>query len=158
MLPVVDGLFTFVRQLANRQRVTDLAVPKWLLQRHGLAPLAARSGVASCKAELISSTLQWARIQQDLPRVIHGLQARGIRACALKGLAYAETLYDAPAERPMSDVDVMVLRSDAAGAGEVLRELGFARTVAPALHHAEVWVRDDVVVDLHWSIIAPARA
>ena len=42
-------------------------------------------------------------------RVLHLLQAAGLRALPLKGAAVAETLYESPAHRPMADVDVLVL-------------------------------------------------
>jgi len=155
----VDSLFTLVNQLATRSQVTEVAAPKWLVHRHGLAPLAARAGLAAYRPDLVRATVEWARIEQDLPLIVNALQSAGIRACALKGVSYAKTLYPSPAERPMSDIDLMVPPRDAARAREALATIGFVpfeRT--SVLHHAIALVRGEVALDLHWNIIAPGRA
>lgn len=158
MLPVVDPLFTLVRQLAARTPVTDVAAPKWLVVRHGLAGMAANAGATSYRNELALATLAWARIEQDVPAVVGALRAAGIRVAAIKGLAYAKTLYAHPAERPMGDVDLLVPVADRSRARSVLAEVGFTRAPASVLHHAEAWTRGDLALDLHWNIIAPGRS
>lgn len=83
-------------------------------------------------------------------RVLRRLEAAGVPALPLKGAAVAEALYDSPAHRPMSDVDLLVL-GDWPRAVAALRADGFVRVdeadhamglVAPGtsdvveLHHA----------------------
>src|SRR5687768_16947912 len=106
MLPVVDALFILTRQLATQAPVTDVAAPKWLVQRHRLAPLAARAGAASYREDLARATLDWARIQRALPPIIDALHRAGVRVAPIKGAAYAMSIYAAPAERPMADIDL----------------------------------------------------
>lgn len=158
MLPPVDELFTLVRSLATRARVTDVAAPKWLVQRHRLGPLLARSGVLRFRDDLVRATLEWARAAQDLPTVVAALRARGVRVAPVKGTAYATQFYTAPAERPMVDHDLLVRSVDRAAAEQVLAGLGFEPARHAALHHAAPWHRGDLSIDLHWNIIAPGRS
>jgi hypothetical protein len=158
MLPGVDALFTLVRQLAQRQAVTDVAVPKWLVQRHGLASLAARAGAGSYRDDLARATLAWAQTERALPRVVKSLREAGVRVAAIKGVAFAKSLYAAPAERPMNDVDLLVARDQREAAEQALRKLGFEPGNSALLHHAKPWFLGDFVIDLHTNIIAPGRA
>lgn len=157
MLPRVDALFTLVRQVATRSRVTEVSVPKWLVRLHRLAPLMARAGAGSYRDDLVRATLEWARIEHDLPPLVAALGRAGVRAAPIKGVAYAKYLYVTPAERPMADVDLLVPPAQREDARAVLTEHGFRPAPAAALHHAEAWVREGVAVDLHWNIIAPGR-
>jgi len=90
--------------------------------------------------------------QLDLAgRVLRRLEGAGHRPLPLKGAALAERLYDSVAERPMADVDVLVL-DDAAGAVRLLAEDGLA--VLERAEHA-VALRDPRsggVVELHQSL------
>lgn len=158
MLPDVDSLFTLVRQLAQRSQVTDVAVPKWLVQRHGLGPLTARAGMSAYRTDLVRAMVQWGRIERDLPPIVGAFRANRLRVVPLKGASYANWLYEKPAERPMSDIDLMVQGHQRDQAERVLTELGFQRSTSAALHHAAPWTRRDIVVDLHWNIIAPGRS
>ncbi len=84
-------------------------------------------------------------------RVLALLETRGLRALPLKGAALAEALYGSVADRPMADVDVLVL-DDAARALALLLEHGF-REIGPADH---AWGLIDPhsggVLELHWSV------
>jgi hypothetical protein len=63
--------------------------------------------------------------QLDLAaRVLDLLEREGLRALPLKGAALAETHYDSVAERPMGDVDVLVLEGWTAAVGR-LKAAGF---------------------------------
>jgi hypothetical protein len=157
-LPPVDSLFTLVRQLATRSRVTDVAAPKWLVQLHGLAAMAARAGATSYRDDLARATLDWARIEREIPPVVAAMSSAGVRVCLIKGAGYARTLYATPAERPMRDVDLLVQPDRRDDARRVLASLGFAPANAPALHHAEPWTSSGIAIDLHWNIIAPGRS
>jgi hypothetical protein len=158
MLPLVDALFTLVRQLATRSPVIEISAPKWLVQRHGLAAMAARAGATSYRDDLARATLEWARIEQEISPVVAALVQAGVRVCPIKGAAYAKTLYGSPAERPMGDVDLLVELDRRDDVRRLLAELGFAPAIGPVMHHAEAWTRGDFALDLHWNIIAPGRS
>ena len=84
--------------------------------------------------------------------VLRQLEARGIRALPLKGAAVAEILYDSPADRPMADIDLLVL-GDIASAVRLLEEDEAFRVVeradhALALRHAPT----GGIVELHRSV------
>jgi hypothetical protein len=57
--------------------------------------------------------------------VLRAFEAAGIRALVLKGAALAHLVYPEPGLRPMRDMDVLVVPSDARRAQRVLAALGF---------------------------------
>jgi hypothetical protein len=71
-------------------------------------------------------------------------------------------IYEDPAERPMSDVDLLVPPHLHARAERVLRRLGFWRVGSPRqqsrLHHAVGYKRKGASIDLHRSIVQPWRS
>jgi hypothetical protein len=81
------------------------------------------------------------------------LEARGLRALPLKGVALAETVYDVESDRPMSDVDLLALERwpEALAA---LRDAGFPE-VARGDH---AWAFRDPggreIVELHRSVVS----
>jgi len=138
--------------------VTDVAAPKSLVQRHGLAPLASRAGLVEYRDDLVRATVEWGRIEADLPAVVTAMRDAGVRVAAIKGASYAKHLYGHPAERPMSDVDLLVPAGQRTEAERVLRAIGFELSpIAPVMHHAVPFVRGDMVIDLHWNVISPGR-
>jgi hypothetical protein len=110
------------------------------------------------REDLARATLDWARMQRDLQPVFAMLKANGIRVVPLKGLSYATTIYTVPAERPMSDADLLVRADDERKARDVLAELGYELSADPPLHHASTWVLDRQVIDLHTNVIGPHRS
>jgi len=84
-------------------------------------------------------------------RVASLLHAHGVRSLPLKGCAVAEWLYDSPAERSMSDVDLLCL-DDWRGARQLLERHGFL-ALEEADHAASL--RDPsagVIVELHRTV------
>lgn len=83
--------------------------------------------------------------------LLRRLEARGLRALPLKGAAVAEVLYDSPAERPMADVDLLVL-DDVTSALSILEAEDFRLVEradhALALRHAPT----GGIVELHRSV------
>lgn len=57
--------------------------------------------------------------------IVGALSESGIEPTILKGMHTAFSYFPEPATRPLSDIDVLVNRSDRAKAAEVLSELGF---------------------------------
>jgi putative nucleotidyltransferase-like protein len=86
-------------------------------------------------------------------RALGLLEARGVRGLPLKGAALAETVYDVESDRPMSDVDVLVLERWPE-ATLALRDAGFVE-VARGDH---AWAfRDPVgagILELHRSVVS----
>ena len=158
MLPSVDSLFTLVRHLADRSSVTEISTPKWLVRQHGLAPMTARAGVSRFRDDLVRSAVEWSRIESELPIIVTGMVNAGIRVAPIKGVAFAKTLYATPSERPMSDIDLLIAPGQEQEARVVLKELGLIAVPGPLIHHAEAWIRKDLVIDLHWNIISPGRS
>jgi hypothetical protein len=101
-----------------------------------------------------------------LRTVLAALAEAGIPALVLKGPLLAELLYEAPEERPFTDLDLLVRRGDVPAALGVLDALGYrhrpgGRSLAHELAHAAgaVFVhaadRASVPIDLHWELVAP---
>ncbi len=151
-------MFALVRDLAAGRNVSEIAIDPAIVQRHLLGPLAARSGVSEYRDDLIRATAAWARIARDLPPIVARLAERGVRVAPIKGVAYATHAYAIPSERPMTDVDLLVPVQEEPLARRVLDELGFRCEGQPPLHHASVWVRDGIVIDLHRGIIGKGRS
>lgn len=60
-----------------------------------------------------------------LSSLIASFAAAGVRVALLKGAATGRTVYDSPAERPISDFDILVPRTQVDAARAVLVGLGF---------------------------------
>jgi hypothetical protein len=85
-------------------------------------------------------------------RTLDLLSAASLRALPLKGAAVAERLYDSAAERPMTDVDVLVL--DAPEAALALLQAEGLALVECADHAAALRSPEGAVVELHRSLTA----
>jgi hypothetical protein len=157
MLSAVEVLFTVLRELAARRSVSHIAVSSWMVRRHGLAPLAATSGLSEFRTDFAASAVGWKRIEREMPFIIDALANEGIRVAALKGLAYAKSLYPNPANRPMSDVDLLVESHRRRAAHTVLERAGFSRLDGAYGHHATVWTKNRFVIDLHHDFISTGR-
>ena len=105
-------------------------------EAHGLAPLLylhlQAAGVElplTAKRELQGLYLRHRRANQVRTRVlseiISAYQAAGIQALVLKGAALAQLIYPQPGLRPMRDLDILVKKSEAIRAQQLLAELGF---------------------------------
>jgi Uncharacterised nucleotidyltransferase len=151
-------MFALTRDLAKGRDVAEIVEPLAAVQRHMLAPLAANAGMVICRNDLVRSTVAWARLTRDIPHIIDQFRVEGIRVIPIKGLAYAAGIYTIPAERPMTDVDLLVQPTANAAARNKLVALGFERVPGPILHHASTWVRGDLVIDLHTSILVAGRS
>lgn len=65
------------------------------------------------------------RLLESLEDVAGRLAGHGVRIALLKGAALALTWYDHPLQRPMGDLDLLVLDGRAAEAWEILRDAGW---------------------------------
>lgn len=140
----------------------ELAILDRLVRRHMLAPLAYRAGLARFHRDYVASALLAELRAHGLREAGDALAAEGIPAAVIKGAAYLGRIYEDPAERPMSDVDLLVPPALHARAERVLRRLGFWRVGSPRqqsrLHHAVGYKRKGASIDLHRSIVQPWRS
>jgi hypothetical protein len=92
------------------------------------------------------------------------LEADGIEAILLKGIALSRVLYHVDEPRGYFDVDMLVGPKDLAPAGRVLEALGYQNMSklhgivdVAGIQHAEMWAKSDpaegnVTIDLHWRL------
>ena len=107
----------------------------------------------------------WHRARTDaLHEVLTALERKKIEALVLKGAALAWMIYQAPALRPMVDVDLMVPRTAAPLAQQTLLRLGFHAERTPRrfgrnMHHLPVAARIDggVIVNVEIHVDALSR-
>jgi len=157
MLPALVKMFALVRDLSARREVAEIPASRWLVQRHNLASLAALAGVSQLRADLAASTVRWMSVSSQVRTVFARLAEAGIAAAPIKGFAYASTIYEAPAARPMTDVDLLVEPGRDAAAQRVLAHAGFRCRSDVRMHHASTWERDDLTLDLHRDIMPVGR-
>jgi hypothetical protein len=103
---------------------------------HRMGPLVASCLTKVCPELVEPQTLAWMketfagslrcafRLGAELVRAVAQLEGAGIAVAAFKGPAVAWTLYESPAMRQMSDLDLLVRPGDVGRAVEVLREGG----------------------------------
>ncbi len=151
-------MFALTRDLAKRCDVTEIVAPLEGVRRHMLAALAARAGVKACRDDLVRATVAWGRLTAVVPPIVATLTNSGVRVIPIKGVSYAAGLYSSPAERPMTDVDLLVEPHAIAKARYLLREVGFTLAEDTPGHHASTWVRDGLVIDLHRGIVGVGRS
>ena len=158
MLPATAKMFALVRSLSARREVTEIAVSRWLVQRHNLASLAALAGVARCRDDLAAATVRWIAIAREVPELVTRLGDANVGVAPIKGVAYAMGLYSTPAARPMTDVDLLVEPGRERDARRVLDRAGFRLVGDMPLHHASTWERGELTIDLHRNILAAGRS
>jgi hypothetical protein len=92
-------------------------------------------------------------------RVFAGLASAAVPALALKGARLAWTIYEHPAQRPRSDIDVLVPPEAVAQARTALEALDY-RPLNPVAGgtpiEQEAWIHDGAhgrsMIDLHWKL------
>jgi hypothetical protein len=107
----------------------------------------------NCKVELALTT--------ELARLLEAFDRAGIKTMPFKGPALASFLYDAPAMRVMSDLDLLVSERDVIPTFELLAANGYhcpslghgTRFFADARHRTVVGSEGRVQVDIHWGLI-----
>ncbi len=132
------------------------------VRRHDLGPLAHTHGVPGFRSDHAFATIQHDRLHAAAAEACAALHAAGIAVALYKGIAYAGTLYADPAERPMTDVDLLVHPADATRAIDLIQRLGYwhvgpAGQRAPRTHAITLKRRGDAI-DLHRSPMQLGRA
>lgn len=103
----------------------------WLVERE-LGPLAQ----ARCRSiypalagrlqgEMYNAAAQNALHWRNLQELDAAFATQGLTAVLLKGAALADTVYDQPEQRPMTDVDLWLTEQDMAAACALMADLGF---------------------------------
>lgn len=157
MLPALAKMFALVRDLSARREVTEIPASRWLVHRHSLGALAALAGVSQLRDELAASTVRWIALTGEMPPLVRRFNDVGIGVAPIKGLAYAAGLYEHPAARPMTDVDLLVQPGCDAAARRVLDRAGFRLRFDIPMHHSSTWERGAITLDLHRSILPTGR-
>jgi hypothetical protein len=129
------------------------------VRRHLLAPLAHRAGFPGFRSDYIAAALHAERRAGFLAEVLGAFG--DLPVLRLKGIAYIATLYDDPAERPMTDIDLLVPGPRFAEAAGRLRALGYVddgkRNQRSAANHAVTFRRRESAIDLHRSMVQRGR-
>lgn len=145
--------------------------PQILVRRalyHGVAGLLADAiptwpdeAAAPLRDDARASAMRDLRHRGLLITLLSALDAAGVRALLLKGAALAYDLYDAPAQRPRGDTDLLVAPSDRARARATLAAQGWDHFLdgpdaIEASQFQERWERRtpdglDHAIDLHWQ-------
>jgi hypothetical protein len=114
------------------------------------------------------------RLYREVRTVLQRLRNSGVKVIVLKGALLAEAVYGDVALRPMADMDLLVPRTDLAGAEAVLLDMGGAHLkqhdqTAPAAgaqredgepgrgmkRHALPVLLRGLAVEIHWTIVSP---
>lgn len=127
--------------------------------RHQLGPLwHARTQAAPFAESRVTAAKVYLR-QLAAQREIDDLFERnGITYAVFKGAAIRELIFDEPAIRLCSDIDILVAPGQRAAAARVLVEAGYRLVIEPSVvSHEVVLARDLVAIDLHWELLRPGR-
>ena len=153
---------------ARRQQVAPLLAwqfqQKELLRQQGLLQNG-QPVPPQIAAELHSSSLRSAAANMLLTRqvgeILQTLNQAGIPAIVLKGLHLAELVYPELQLRPISDVDLLIQRTQMQAAQQALAGLGYqpqrhSGATANDHHHLPPLRKDGAhPIELHWTLAPP---
>lgn len=138
-------------RVAREQRISSL-LRQAIVEQGSLWPDAALMALRRAEQEHFAAgvrQLDTASRAQELLRV------EGIRCLPLKGVALAERLYESVAQRPMADVDLLVLDEWPRAVG-VLQEAGFTERLRADHARAFREPASDIIVELHRGVTSCA--
>ncbi len=146
-----------------RQHGVDTYLYPWLAE-HAPALFSPRADVAPDSAPAAWRTLFLAAIpralqrQRQLAELLAAFGRAGIDVMPLKGAWLSETVYDDPARRSMSDLDVLVRKRDLDACHATLLDLGYraAGTVVQTDYlkdRAYTHTAYPCPVEVHWDIV-----
>ena len=156
LLPVFSG-----GNRADLLRVLteDGAPLEALILLHQLGPLWHACTNADCfRASRHHASLVYMKQQAALREVDTLLERGGVTYAVMKGAATRELIYDDPALRTCSDIDILVAPDQRIEAARILIASGYKLEVDPGVASHEVVLSKDIVaIDLHWDILRPGR-
>jgi hypothetical protein len=138
------------------------------LQQTGLAARVARSVLTPLRNSYYANAVRNDLIFRELESVLRAFRIQGVDAVALKGAALADAVYENRALRPMSDIDLLIRKSDVPAVEELLKARGYAlhgrepgmRSWYLASHYHLPFIRQlnpllKVCVEIHWHLEPP---
>jgi len=170
MLQSAGGTPTADRVHELSPQVRDETVE--LALRHGIAPLLHRAlqsgGALAALPDEVRARLEEARRATALDnlrnygefrRIARALREQGISVIALKGLHLADLVYRDISLRPMSDLDILVPRSQAEHAIATLQRMEFDLKGGIPSGYDTVLIhrRLGIMVEVHWSLAQPTE-
>jgi len=116
------------------------------------------------KQPLRIQTIHALILKQTNSTMLQRMQESGVACITLRGQSLAEAMYDPPASRPQTDIDLLVHEKDVPAAKQVVVQSGFE----PVEHHPLLFLREDALLDLHadpldmdrihaWGYLTPMR-
>jgi len=113
---------------------------------------------------LRTQTIHALMLKQANAALLQRMHESGIACITLRGQSLAETMYDPPASRPQTDMDMLVCEDDVSAAKQVAIEAGFD----PVENHPLLFMREGALLDLHadpldmerihaWAYLTPIR-
>jgi hypothetical protein len=111
------------------------------------------------RKNLIRNTIIFAQ----LDKVLAAFESRGMQVIPLKGAAISRMIYGDIGLRPMSDIDILVKKTNVHHAEKIVNELGYRPYKGKNLdeflktsHHA-VYIKGDikVLLEIHWAAASP---
>ena len=96
--------------------------------------------------------------KKTLLRVNDTLTSAGIKYAVFKGAHIRELVYENPALRPCTDIDVLVSKQNRDAAINSLKNIGLDyKPMSKNISHEATLIDGTVNVDLHWHIMRPGR-
>ena len=117
------------------------------------------------QTHLLRQRRRSALLAMETARVCSSLRESGIENVILKGAALALSSYDAPEQRFMGDLDLLVQAGDVDRALSRLLDLGYdnpwsaeaVRGYRTYHYHLPLAHRDGQIIELHWDLVKPGR-
>ncbi|AGA92226.1 hypothetical protein Thimo_3569 [Thioflavicoccus mobilis 8321] len=150
--------WTTLERLAKASRVSYQVRRR--LERADLKPLAPGDVMDRLQGTVQAQTARYLRRRATLAELLRACNAQALPVMVLKGAHLAELVYDSPAAREMSDVDLLFKPDDLPRATRLFKQLCYAiphdaqdlHELAPALKEYTLrHPRWGVSVDVHWS-------
>ncbi len=158
----VDGLACFTQPVAVE------ALADWLIE-HGLGARAYGRGAGTSsnlrrclQGDMFAAAAESSLKQRSLQAILGAFAEAAVPLVLLKGAALSLTVYDDPAQRTMSDIDIWVQDADMAQAAHLMAALGYVANVKGERPFAlQQMARGEIefvqpkisasLVDFHWS-------
>ncbi len=128
-----------------------------VLKQNDLAPPSERFLATLKRARQIAAASYLAQ-KDALERIDAAFEAASVRYAVIKGVHVRELVYDDPALRPASDIDILIARNQRDLAVQTLVRHGFVPHLdAEIVSHEASFHDRNVSIDLHWHIMRPGR-
>lgn len=105
-----------------------------------------------------AAVLQNTRLYNELAKIIQALHQEGIPVIVLKGADLAKNVYNNIALRTMSDIDILVRKTDLVTTDEALRKIGYYQSegeIAQHYHLPPFFKEGAIPIEVHWHIERP---